>query len=204
MRPSYLQVFTPWCIATFLYGAHAYSSSDATVATVIPQSLQLGSSNAQFVSTAVGLDGPKVHPINSSAYDWWYFDAVGGDGKSSVVLNFFTATAPAFPFIDFTTVVTSVALWASFPNGTLFRASLPAEQAVVFTRGDGSSGSFDGTGFSWVGAPDLSKYVVEVNSPTAGIKGSLVFESVCGIIQESSLKSSIVNRLLQPTILAVL
>lgn len=156
----------------------ARSHSVPLKVTVIPQSLNLGESHAQFVSTSSGLDAPKVRPINSSAFDLWYFDVVGDDGKSTVAVSFFTATSSSFPFLNSPTVVTSAGLAASFPNGTLFQASLPATEASVIAIGDGASGIFEGTGFSWTGTPDLSGYVVKVDSPTLGVKGTLVFRSV--------------------------
>ena len=45
-------------------------------------------------------------------------------------------------------------------------------------EGEGSSGLWSGTGASWEGAADLSRYVVSLDAPALGIKGTVIFESV--------------------------
>lgn len=53
---------------------------------IIPPAVVNGSSSAIFTSTSDGLDGPKITPVNSTSWDWWYFDVVSADAQSSAVL----------------------------------------------------------------------------------------------------------------------
>jgi len=140
---------------------------------IVPDAPYNGSVTAQLTSEAFGLDGPKLDHVNSTAFDWWYFDVVAPDLKSSIVIAFFTTTAGGFPIISSTTDVTSAYIWYSFPNGTTGSMSFTADEAVVTTLGDGSSGRWAESG--WVGAPDLSSYVVTINSP--GIVGTMILNS---------------------------
>ena len=49
-------------------------------------------SNVEFKYSGTGLDAPKVEPVNTTTFDWWYFDAVSSDlasaDLSSVVAKF--------------------------------------------------------------------------------------------------------------------
>jgi hypothetical protein len=128
----------------------------------------IGSSQGKFVSTASGLDTPKVTPMNATAYQWWYFDAVSADTNASVVFLF-------------NTTVNSVEMDIMFPNGTYYSTILPATSATIRSVGQGASGWFPGTGMSFKGTPDLSEYVISVDSPNAGIRGSFKLSSVRGL-----------------------
>ncbi|KAJ7446110.1 hypothetical protein FB451DRAFT_1188870 [Mycena latifolia] len=145
----------------------------------IPSAVQNGTSQAQFTSTATGLDAPKVHPINGSAFDWWYFDVVSTDPTvlASVVVTFFTSSQPAFPLLDPSDSITVARIWVSFPNGTLWEAAPTADGATVISDGDTSSGTWHGTGFSWVGTP-AGGYLIVIDAPDAGVKGTISFRSV--------------------------
>ncbi|KAI9816472.1 MAG: hypothetical protein M1827_001604 [Pycnora praestabilis] len=145
---------------------------------VIPSAAYNGSTYAQFISGASGLDGPKIHPVNDTSFDWWYFDTVSEDQKTSVVVSFFTSTSDAFFALGDEPDVVSVDLWVSFPNGTIYTPFVNATEAVVVTVGDGTTGYWEGTGMSWTSTPDLSYYVVNVNAPNLGIYGSLVLQSI--------------------------
>ena len=73
-------------------------------------------SKVQFISEEKGLDAPKVIPVNGSAYDWWYFDAVSEDQSHSVVVVFFAAPAAGFPLNRApATDILSVYLFVSTP-----------------------------------------------------------------------------------------
>jgi hypothetical protein len=139
---------------------------------------QDGPSQGQFVSTSSGLDAPKVHPINGTAYDWWYFDAVSADAKSSFVIVFYTASQRGLPFAAENTTVVSLTLDAKFPNGTIYSISLPATSATIVSIGNGTTGLFKGSHSSWTSTPDLSQYIVSIDDPSSGIKGTLKLNSV--------------------------
>ncbi|KAL1962236.1 hypothetical protein VTN77DRAFT_9892 [Rasamsonia byssochlamydoides] len=155
-------------------------SSLATTTVVVPSSVQPGPSVPQFVSNATGLDGPKVHPINGSAYDWWYFDAVAVDGLSSVVVVFYTAAEDGFPF-PFSSGNSSVvlaSLQGSFANGSLFEISVQATSGIIDTVGNGSRGQWENTGFAWSSNAQATEYKLTFDSADAGIKGSISLQSV--------------------------
>src|SRR5436190_6567 len=78
-----------------------------------------GESLVQFESGPSGLDAPKISFVNASVFDWWYFDVVSEDQKSSMVFTFFTSTVTAFPFLEDPNNILQVNVWASFPNGTV-------------------------------------------------------------------------------------
>lgn len=143
----------------------------------VSNEIRLGNSIAQFVSGASGLDGPKMDPeINATSFDWWYFDAVS-ENSCAVVIVFCVTTDLGFPFVPPLSTL-SVDIFATFEDGTLVflplnDLPLRAGTATVVTGVDGSSGSWEGIGFEWKGAPDLSQYVVTIDSPLLGITGTL-------------------------------
>ncbi|KAJ7255135.1 hypothetical protein B0H12DRAFT_1114271 [Mycena haematopus] len=144
----------------------------------IPSAVQNGTSQAQFTSGATGLDAPKVHPINASAFDWWYFDVVSTDpaSLSSVVVTFFTSPESAFPLLHPSDYITTAYIWVSFPNGTLWSAVSDADEgASVVAEGDSSQGTWHGAGFSWTGTPALG-YMILVDAPAIGVTGSITFQ----------------------------
>jgi hypothetical protein len=161
----------------WLVAATAVSTVSAAVATrrdvkFIPSTAAQADIDAYFTSTAYGLDAPMLSAVNSSSFDWWYFDVVSTDLQSSLVVVFYTALPTAFPFLPASTDVTTVGVYASFPNGTVSTTYLNADEAVVTTLGQGSSGYFAGTGASWLGAVDDSWYNVQIVSPSTGIYGN--------------------------------
>ena len=124
-------------------------------AITIPNSPQLGPSHVQYISD-VNLDAPQVHPINRTSFDFWYFDAVSLDSNASFTIVFGTSTGQAIAQPDNDNVI----VWASFPNGTVFATDAFATETVVTVEGQGSSAVFNGTGASFKGKPDLSRYEV--------------------------------------------
>ncbi|KAJ6570568.1 hypothetical protein DFH09DRAFT_1362677 [Mycena vulgaris] len=145
----------------------------------IPSAASNASSTAQFTSTSSALDAPKIRPVNSSAFDWWYFDVVSNDPSSlaSVVVVFYTTTATAFPFLPPSDSVTLAQIAISFPNGTNFEALATADGATVTTDDNVSSGDWHGSGFKWTHSGD-SVYTVVVDAPDIGVKGTIRFSSV--------------------------
>ena len=150
--------------------------------TTVRNVIQAGTSVAQFVSDASGLDSPKVHPNNATSFDWWYFDAVSNDNLASVVIVFYLSTDLGFPFLLPGSAI-SVDIFVSFDDGTYLFLPLndlpsTAGEATIVTDGNGSSGVWDNTGFQWTSSSDMSQYVVTINSPWLGISGSLTLNSV--------------------------
>ena len=164
-------------------GAAIQQTLSQVITDVFPNTVNTGNSIVQFRSTASGLDGPKVgHSPNATSYDWWYFDAVSTNGNSSLVIVFYVATSNGFPFLAPGSAL-SVNFFATFENGSsvvYFLENLPSNSgaATVVTAGDGSSGNWNSTGAQWTSTPDMSSYVITVDAPSFGIKGSLILESV--------------------------
>ena len=71
-------------------------------------------SNVVFKYSGAGLDAPKVKPVNTTTFNWWYFDAVSSDlasgDLSSVVVNFFDATGRGFEALSNTKTKVSQAI----------------------------------------------------------------------------------------------
>jgi hypothetical protein len=145
---------------------------------VIPSTVVEEDITANFISSYYGLDAPQLSAVNSSSFDWWYFDAVSTDLTSSLVIVFYTAPDSAFPFLPASADVTIVGIYAGFPNGTATSTYLNAEEAIVTPSQDGSSGVFQGTGASWAGARDDSGYIVTIDSPSTGIYGTFTLKSI--------------------------
>ncbi|MCJ1400030.1 hypothetical protein MMC11_003233 [Xylographa trunciseda] len=148
---------------------HVYSSSTVN-----------GSSDGLFTSSDYGLDAPKDKTINATSYDWWYFDAVSEDQQSSVVCTFLAAPGTGFPLNQLPdNAMLQVIIFVSYPGQPVSSFSmLPATEATVVSVGNGASGHWEGSGVGFVGTPDLSTYVVYVDSPNIGLKGSMTFHSV--------------------------
>jgi hypothetical protein len=172
-----------YCILFSVLAVLAYQVSSACSfdkeTTFIPAAVQPGPSNGQFVSSANGLDAPKVIPINSSAYDWWYFDAVSDDAEESIVILFYTVSVAGFAFGSNPTTVDSVSINAQFRNGTSFSASIPASNATIVTVEDGTTGDFGGAGCGWTSTPDMTQYMITVDAPSYGVQGTFQLDSVC-------------------------
>jgi hypothetical protein len=141
--------------------------------TSIPTTVFTGSSLAQYISDVHGPDAPKVANVNGTVNGWWYFDVVSEDlGASVDVFLYYT------PEFNNGTSALSVSISAHFANGTAFNTAMPADGAVITTDGNGSTGRFLGTGFQWAGTPDLRHFILELDSPPLGIKGTIKFEAV--------------------------
>jgi hypothetical protein len=145
--------------------------------TFVPAAVQPGPSEGQFVSSASGLDAPKVIPINASAYDWWYFDAVSDDAEESIVIVFYTASVAGFMGGNSTTV-DSVSISTQFRNGTSFLTSIPATNAIIVTGEDGTTADFGGTGCRWTSTPNMAQYLITVDAPSYGVQGTFQLDSV--------------------------
>lgn len=146
---------------------------------VIPFQVQNISSEVQFTYPGYGLDGPKVHPINSTTFDWWYFDAVSASGDlASVVINFYTASPGGFEALTNTSTVLETSISGSFANGTTFIINEYPSEAVVITEGDGSAGRW-GEYSSWKSTPDLKNWEIRFDAPEYGVKACMTLESVC-------------------------
>ncbi|KAH8433343.1 uncharacterized protein LDX57_010978 [Aspergillus melleus] len=134
----------------------------------------------RYISDDV-FDAPKVGPLNGSTYDWWYFDAVSSTSNASVVLVLYRSTPGEFPYVLegstasvnlFITGKDGIPQYYPIPN-------LPGRDGAVTisTNGQGASGIWKSTRFSFFGSSDLSSYTVHVNAPVLGLDGTLSLSS---------------------------
>ncbi|KAK2848559.1 hypothetical protein FQN49_005602 [Arthroderma sp. PD_2] len=135
-------------------------------------------SKVQFISGVADFDSPKLGSVNLTVYDWWYFDAVSDDQKSSITVVFFTSSSVAFPFLLPNIGILPVYIWASFPNGTVSTHIAHAQKAVIETSRLGYAGIYSPIGMGWQGSADLSRYRVSLNDKILGIRGTLDIKSV--------------------------
>ncbi|MCJ1388303.1 hypothetical protein MMC18_001149 [Xylographa bjoerkii] len=141
-----------------------------------------GTSDVLFTSSADGLDGPKVRTVNTTSYDWWYFDAVSEDQQFNVVFTFFAAPAtglgiPLDGAPDNAILMASICM--SYPEQEIsFVGEVPATEAKVVSVGNGASGSWEGTGMGFLGTSDLSNYVVYIDSASLGVQGFMSLQSL--------------------------
>lgn len=160
----------------------AVATAQVTV-DVISGVLADGASNVQFTSPGYGFDAAKVKPLNGSTFDWWYFDVVSSDATQSIVLIFFDASSNGLaPGLASST---PSAVWATagitLPDGSSLNGEAFGEDMTVVTVDNGSSGTLNGTGWGWVGASDMSQYLVAIDTPDSSIQGVVEFQSVGGI-----------------------
>lgn len=144
---------------------------------VVPGHPVTGSTTMNSISSSTGLDGPQISFVNTTSWEWWYFDAVSPDLKSGVSIVFYTALSTGFPFLYPQHPVTTVTFSCTFPNGTSFSVALEASEAIIATVDNGSLGTFVGAGASWFGTPDMSLYQVIINSPANGLTGTFILRS---------------------------
>lgn len=167
-------------ITLVVAGLHPITSGRKTPLSrkVIPSTVFTGNVVANTISTDSNLDGPQLSAVNSSSYEWWYFDVVSQDLKSEITIVFYTALASGFGLLPPSADVTIVGIDFLFPNGSTSSVELTATEAVITTVGQGSSGIYKDTGAQWQGASDLSSYIVSINSPRTGVVGTLKLKSV--------------------------
>jgi hypothetical protein len=161
------------CLVGFAALAHT-----AKVFTVPPATVNSPVQAVWQSAAGLAFDGPKLSGINLTSFDWWYFDAVSENGDSEVTVTFFNNDATALGFGQSIGTVNFVYVVAKFANGTIFERLVPATIATITTLGDGASGAWNGTGASFVGAPDLSSYVVTLQDSAGDTSGTLVLNSV--------------------------
>ncbi|WVQ64438.1 uncharacterized protein L199_002604 [Kwoniella botswanensis] len=128
------------------------------------------------VDTNVGCgayDRPYIPSQNSTTYEWWYFDAVSADGRSSVVLIPFSGPIVGTHHPQFLLQIVT-------PEGEIFNQLVeygPKSIMYVSTKGDGSSGVIGDGDFIWVGKPDLGKYDLKVDLGRYNVSGTVTLIS---------------------------
>lgn len=111
----------------------------------------------------------------------WYFDAVSASTNASVVVVFYNSGPNALtkPYLG---GPLSVDIIGTFANGTVFDLKIPASSAnVEYGPDQGVSLDLVGSGFSFTGSNlkgTSVQYVVSIDSPSIGIKGTIRLDSV--------------------------
>lgn len=138
-------------------------------------------SSVEWTYNGTSLDGPKVHPVNATTFDWWYFDAVSSDlasgDLSSVVVNFYTASPGGFEALTNTSTILDTSITGTFRDGTQFVFNAYPAEAVILTSGDSSSGSW-GNYSDWSSSPDFKRWKINFHDSALHISGSMTLESV--------------------------
>ncbi|KAJ6508664.1 hypothetical protein C8R45DRAFT_815150 [Mycena sanguinolenta] len=136
-----------------------------------------GPSNVDYIATDSNFNAPHLHPVNTSSYDLWYFDAVSTDPSSnaSVVIVFFDIAPGAFPFAGSANSTLTASIATTFPNGTLMAGSVLATHATVVAEGEGVSGDWHGSGLYWTYDASSGAYDVFIDAPELAMKGSVHF-----------------------------
>ena len=171
---------------SFLSSALAASAASLTSLPIsfddISGTLATGPSTAQLTAQKWGLDGPKVTNLNSTSFDWWYYDVVSSALDYSVVLVFWHA-APSGLWDGVagdaqppTTVWSSLVV--TLPDGSIVQSGTVAEELIVLTTENGSSGTLSGAGWGWASLPDMSLYEIVIDAPDVGVQGTITLQSV--------------------------
>lgn len=135
----------------------------------------------EWTARADQFDGPKIlaYP-NASSYEWWYFDAVSATDNQSVTVIFLESTPTSF--LNPVGTFLNLQFVGTFANGSSFIFGVPLDNctvATVTTSGDGASGVWGNSGFSFAGNEAATQYLVEVDNAEFGISGSMLVTSVC-------------------------
>jgi hypothetical protein len=119
--------------------------------------------------SASAFDGPMVQGVNSSSFDWWYFDAVSADGTAAITLVFFRT-------IIFGTTPSATSVQVTVRSDTIsIDDTFPSDNSSVEVNGYGARGNWPGAG-SFVSDAAAHKY--RVNISTDLVQGSLSIQSI--------------------------
>ncbi|KAK5113916.1 hypothetical protein LTR85_010449 [Meristemomyces frigidus] len=161
--------------------------------TYISSALTSETSTVEWTYNGTSLDGPKVHPVNSTTFDWWYFDAVSSDlssgDLSSVVITFYTASHEGFGALSNDTTILETSITGTLSDGTPFDFAKFPTEATVVTEGDGSAGVWGEGGTEWSSSPDLKHWIIKFNDPDDNVSGQMTFQTIapahlpCGALE---------------------
>ncbi|KAH6955742.1 hypothetical protein BKA56DRAFT_738151 [Ilyonectria sp. MPI-CAGE-AT-0026] len=127
--------------------------------------------HATYVTKGSGgpFDGIKSDIINSTNFEWWYFDAISKSGDEGVAIWFMNANPTGWG-LDLPTS-NWMMFHARFADGDALDLILPGNTAILNEYGEGASGVWEGLGASFVGSKDLSQFSLSFDFPGKGIAG---------------------------------
>ncbi|KAF5003895.1 hypothetical protein FDECE_9600 [Fusarium decemcellulare] len=132
---------------------------------VIPPQPQTGEASYIAKGSQGPWDGPKSSLINSTNFEWWYFDARSQDGDQGVAVWYMNSNPARFG-LDLPTSNWFI-FHARFLDGEGIDVVVPAEKAIINSFGEGSTGLWQGSGSGWAGAKDLSKFTLTFDTAEA-------------------------------------
>ena len=156
----------------------------------LPPVYHNGSVEVENFSVPGNLDGFKMKtPANTTSFDFWYFDAFSRNTSAAINIVFFnTGDFAANPH------PLTVQISGTFDNGTQFSGeALASEGAFITNDESGITGNWLGSGASFYGT-NLEKpnveYVVKLNSPSIGVRGTFKLKSVSDSLSNSIISST--------------
>ncbi|ORY18248.1 hypothetical protein BCR34DRAFT_596470 [Clohesyomyces aquaticus] len=147
-----------------------------------PNQLHDGPISAQFSSIGGNIDASKISPaVNSSTYEWWYFDVASTSSTNETITIVFFERGPT-GFLGNVSAASplSVQVTGTLKNGSTYGVQAqvsPNASAVINTSDDSIYGDWQMTGFGFSGTQGGTKYVVSINNAEHDIFGSITFES---------------------------
>jgi hypothetical protein len=181
---NYINMTAHTFLSSSLAGLLAFATlaSSTTVSQLKYPVIENGATPAQFTYPGYALDGPRVDHVNSTSFEWWYFDMVNdnvanGD-LSSVVAVFHDGTSGGFQAMTDSPNKLPMSLAGTFPNGTVWWVWTYADVAVVTADETHSRGSWGGLG-SWDGDLQSGVWEAKFDLEAYGVNGSFRLETVC-------------------------
>ncbi|KAG8158187.1 hypothetical protein KVR01_011948 [Diaporthe batatas] len=166
-----------WLAASLAGASLSPVISDASL--VLPFEVIEGESTAEVVSVDGGLDLPKLTPgVNSTTFDWWYFDVVSSTTIESFSIIFANIENPNLGG------ALAVQVSGTYLDGTTFSKTMPATRNASFVandRGiashwDGEAGDFSFSGTN-LDAPNIT-YTISGDDPDTESFGTVTLTSV--------------------------
>ncbi|KZO94777.1 hypothetical protein CALVIDRAFT_483902 [Calocera viscosa TUFC12733] len=158
-------------------GISLLSRVAAQSVTTYPPYAVSGDSTVQFTLESNGFDAPKVNFYNSTSAQWWYFDVVSNDLSQSAVISFLDnapgATGSPSGVLPFNFIEVNLQL----SSGQQISLQVSGQWVILTSEGDGLSGVFNGSGYSWTGASDLSSYTVTLDDTANELSGTIQLNS---------------------------
>lgn len=138
----------------------------------LPLTVTNGSAEVYSTLSRNGAGSVQVVKPNSTSYEWWFFDAVSYDLKSSLVFQ------PDWNYTNETPL--TIRMSFSFEDGSVNSLTLPGPDVDFSTIGNGVSAIANDSSFVWVAEPDMSAYSIKLNFPEYNISGQIHYQSVSG------------------------
>jgi hypothetical protein len=149
----------------------------------VPPSPATGPMTVQVSSNSFAFSSPKLSAVNSTSFEWYWFDVVSSDLSASLVVIFFTASPLAFPLFGPIPSDVSLAVTAKLPNGSVFFSEVPASEGYVASGGvfgQGAVGDWVDASAKFASTRDGDAWIVNVDTttldPVSGIKANIVLK----------------------------